>query len=77
MNEEISDLSVFTHHISARQARRVARALREAGYGTATAKNCNGHVINVARYFEPADVQAHNKLLRIICNAAGIQPREA
>lgn len=72
---EITEKSVWTSYISARQARRVARALRAAGYGTATAELCRGYVINLAKYFEPADASAQRDVLRIICSAAGIQPR--
>ncbi len=71
MNEK----SVWTERISARQARKVARALREAGYNTATVQNCREYVINVAKYFEPGDNTAREKLLDEICKAAGIQPR--
>lgn len=71
----VTEQSVWTEHLSARQARKVARALREAGYKTATIERCRGHVINVAAYFEPGDPTARRGVLRIICEAAGIQPR--
>ena len=70
MNEK----SVWTEFITARAARRVARKLKAVGYGTATRINCRGYVINVARYFEPGEVEERQKLLRIICQAAGLQP---
>lgn len=73
MNETTS---VWTEFISARQARAVARALKAAGYGTATIKRCHGYAINVAEYFEPGDAEARAHLLRIICAAAGFQPKE-
>jgi hypothetical protein len=73
---EITKQSVWTSYISARQARRVARALRAAGYGKATADLCRGYVINVAEYFEPADASAQRDVLRLICEAAGIQPKQ-
>ena len=73
--DHITEQSVWTEHITARAAREVARVLREAGYSTATRENCRGYVINVARYFEPGDTAERNKLLRLICEAAGIQPR--
>lgn len=72
MNEQ----SVWTEYISARQARDVARALRAAGYATATIAKCREYVINVARYFEPSDAQARERVLGIICEAAHIQPRK-
>ena len=72
---EITKQSVWTSYISARQARKVARALKAAGYGTATADLCRGYVINVAEYFEPADASAQRNVLRLICEAAGIQPK--
>lgn len=71
MNEN----SVWTEFITARAARAVARELKKAGYGSATRENCRGYVINVARYFEPGDVEERNKLLRLICKAAGLQPK--
>lgn len=71
MNEK----SVWTAHISARKARDVARALKAAGYGSATRENCRGFVNNVARSFEPGDIASQNKVRRLICEAAGIQPR--
>jgi len=74
-NDVVREQSVWTEHITARAARDVARALKEAGYGKATRENCRGYVINVARYFEPGDTEARHKLLRLICEAAGIQPK--
>ena len=71
MNEK----SVWATRISARKARDVARALKVAGYGTATRKNCRGFVNNVARYFEPSNIAAQNDVRQLICEAAGIQPR--
>jgi len=69
--------SVWTEFISARKARKVARALVDAGYTTATAEKCNGYVINVAHYFEPdSNVADHGNVLRLICAAAGIQPKQ-
>ena len=71
-----SEQSVWSEFISARQARKVARALKEAGYSSATIEGCRGYVINVARYFEPAHIPSREVLLRIITEAAGIQPRK-
>jgi hypothetical protein len=71
-----TEQSVWTEHITARAARKVARELKKAGYRTATRQNCRGYVINVARYFEPGDVEARTGLLRLICEVAGIQPRK-
>jgi hypothetical protein len=68
--------SIWTEFISARQARSVARTLKAAGYGTATIERCRGYAINVAAYFEPGDPDARAHLLRIICAAAGLQPRK-
>lgn len=67
--------SVWTGFISARNARKVARALKAAGYGTATIERCRGYIMNIANYFEPGDVAARHIVLDIICEAAGIQPR--
>jgi hypothetical protein len=66
--------SIWTEFISARQARNVARALKAAGYGTATIERCRGYAINIAAYFEPGDTEARSRLLDIICAAAGLQP---
>jgi len=71
MNEQ----SVWTDFISARNARKVARALKAAGYGSATIKKCRGYIMNIANYFEPGDVAARHDVLDIICEAAGIQPQ--
>lgn len=77
MTEEKSvEKSIWTEYISARAARNVARALKVAGYGTATRKNCRGYVIDLARYFEPGDVEQQQLLLRLICEAAGSQPKK-
>ena len=65
----------LSHYITAREAREVARALKNSGYHTATRENCREYVMNVANHFEPGDVGAREKLLRVICQAAGIQPR--
>jgi hypothetical protein len=73
MNEK----SVWTEFITARAARKVAAALKAAGYGTATRQNCRGYVINVARYFEPGDESERQNLLRLICEAAEIQPKRS
>lgn len=72
MNEK----SVWTEFITARAARRVATALKAAGYKTANRENCRGYVINVAEYFEPGDVTERQNVLRFICEAAGIQPKK-
>jgi len=74
MNNELNEKSVWTEYLTACAARRVAAALKAAGYGTATRLNCRGYVINVARYFEPGDEAERGKVLRVICGAAGIQP---
>lgn len=72
--ERVTETNVWGHWLSARQARKVAQALRAEGYSTATYENCTEYVINVARRFEPGDAAARHKLLGIICQAAGIQP---
>lgn len=71
----MDEKSVWTEYLSARQAIAVARALKADGYTRATAKNCRDYVINIASYFEPGDTQARQRLLDIICQAAGIQPK--
>jgi hypothetical protein len=68
------DTSVWTIFITARAARKVAAALKAAGYGKATRQNCREYVINVARYFEPGDEEEQKKLLRKITETAGLQP---
>mgnify|MGYP001001020254 CR=1 FL=1 len=72
----MTEQSVWTEFLTARQARDVARIIKAAGYTTATIKLCRGYVINVARYFEPGDTEARAKLLDLICKAAKIQPRK-
>jgi len=67
--------SVWTESISERKARKVARALKGAGYTSATIAKCRGYVVNVAQYFEPGDAAARRQLIGVICQAAGIQPR--
>lgn len=71
MNEK----SVWTEFLTARDARKVAAALKVAGYKTANRENCRGYVINVAQYFEPGDATERQTLLRLICEAAGLQPK--
>lgn len=66
-----------TDIITARAARKVATALKAAGYKTATRENCHNYVINVASYFEPGDTEVRQKLLRLICETAGIQPKQS
>lgn len=73
--QPLDEKSVWTKFITARAARKVAAALKAAGYKTATRENCHNHVINIAKYFEPGDTEARQKLLRLICEAAGIQPK--
>lgn len=73
--EQLNDKSVWTEFITARDARKVAAALKVAGYKTANRENCRGYVINVAKYFEPGDIEARQEVLRLICEAAGIQPK--
>lgn len=68
-------MSVLSHFISAREAREVARALKDAGYHTATIERCREYVSNVANYFEPGDLVQREKITRIIAEAAGLQPR--
>lgn len=75
-DEPLDEKSVWTEFLTARAARKVATALKEAGYFTATRENCHNYVINIASYFEPGDTEARQKLLRLICEAAGIQPRK-
>lgn len=73
---EITEKSVWTEHLTARDARKVATVLKAAGYRTANRENCRGYVINVARYFEPGDETERKNILRLICEAAGIQPKK-
>lgn len=73
ITEPANEKSVWTEFITARDARKVAAVLKAAGYKTANRKNCHNYVINVARYFEPGDTEARHKLLRLICETAGLQ----
>lgn len=75
--EPLDEKSVWTQFITARAARNVAKALTEAGYIGATRENCHNYVINVASYFEPGDTEVRQKLLRLICETAGIQPKQS
>jgi len=72
----VSEHSVWTECISYPKARKVARALRDAGYASATIEKCHGYVINVARYFEPGDPAERENVIRMITEAAGIQPHK-
>lgn len=74
--ENITEHSVWTEYLDNRKARKVARALRERGY-LATIERCTNYVVNVARYFEPGDVTERERLMDIICQAAGIKPSRA
>jgi hypothetical protein len=69
--------SVWTASISARQSRAVARALVEAGYTTMTIGKVRelSYVNAIAEYCEPGDQTEQNNVRRLICEAAGIQPR--
>jgi hypothetical protein len=69
--------NVWTASLTARQARDVARALKQAGYGTATVARVRelAYVNAVAEYCEPSDIDAQNTVRRIVCEAAGIQPK--
>lgn len=67
--------TILKEVLNTRQTQRVARALREAGYKTATAKKCRRNVIGVAEYFEPINLDARQILIDIICQVAGLQPR--
>ena len=66
--------SIWTEYLGDRRARKVARALKLAGYTTATIAKCTGYTVNIAQYFEPVDISARHELLHAICQAAGIQP---
>ena len=72
---QVAHQSVWSEYISARNARNVARALRNAGYGSATIEKCRGYVINIAQYFEPGDQVAQREVIAIATSAAGIAPR--
>ena len=69
--------SIWTKHVSARQARAVGAALRAAGYSISNDKvRSLGCAINIGSYLEPGDTTARNQIHDIICQAAGFQPRE-
>jgi hypothetical protein len=72
--ENITEHTIWTEYLDNRKARKVARALKADGYTTATIEKCTGFAIGVAQYFEPGDVTARERLLDIICQAAGIKP---
>lgn len=75
---QVRPSNVWTARISARQAREVAKALREAGYTTITIDRVRelGYVNQIAEWCEPGDISEQNAVRRIICVAAGIQPRQ-
>lgn len=68
--------SVWTKYVSARQARAVGKALRDAGY-TITNEQVRemGYALNIGNYLEPGDISEREKVFDIICEAAGFQPR--
>lgn len=65
--------------LTARQARAVAAALKEVGYGSLTIGKVRelGYVNAIAEFCEPMDLDAQNKVRRIVCEAAGIQPKRS
>jgi hypothetical protein len=69
--------NVWTAHISARQARDVSRALKDAGYGLMSIAKVRelGYVNAIAEFCEPGDLSEQNKVRRLVADAAGIQPR--
>ncbi len=67
-------MSILAKNIPEHKARKVARALRYAGYRSITIERCRGHAMSIANYLEPMDVQARDKLLRIIAVVADFQP---
>lgn len=76
MSATIRPTNVWTASLSARQSREVARALKQAGYRiTIETVREKGYVNAVAEYCEPGDLTEQNRVRRLICTAAGIQPR--
>jgi hypothetical protein len=78
METTIRPQSVWTRSLSVRQARAVARVLREAGYAITIEQVRSLTFVNaVAEYCEPGDLAEQHRVRRLICEAAGIQPRLA
>jgi hypothetical protein len=68
--------SVWTKYVSARQARTVGKALRDAGYSITNEQVREmGYALNIGNYLEPGDVKAREQVYDVICEAAGFQPR--
>ena len=74
--EKVYEQNIWGSYMSVRKAKLVSRALKAAGYRTATVKNCTDFVINVASHFEPGNTEARLKLIRLICVSAGLQPKD-
>lgn len=73
MNEH----QVWTKYVSARQARAVGAALRNAGYGITNEQVAEmGYAISIGRYLEPGSASEREKVYNIVCQAAGFQPRK-
>jgi len=71
----VTEHSIYTKYVSARQARNVARALTQAGYAITIAQVRDlGYAKNIGNYLEPMDVQAREQVYEVICQAAGFKP---
>ena len=70
-------LNVWTTSLTARQARAVAKGLKDAGYTVATIDRVRelAYVNAIAEYLEPGDIGEQNRVRRLICESAGIQPK--
>jgi hypothetical protein len=70
--------SIWTKYVTARQARAVGKALRDAGYSITNEQVREiGCALNIGSYLEPGDVNAREQVYDVICEAAGFQPRNA
>lgn len=65
---------VYSHFISAREARRVARLLKSLGYAV-TITRCRNYIMNVVNYCEPMRPDLGRWLAREIAMELELQPR--
>lgn len=65
--------TIYDEPLTKRAMTKVIKALRRNNYKTRNVNLTTPEVL--AQYFEPGDIEARHKLLRIICEAAEIQPK--
>ncbi len=64
---------ILNHKLSAREARKAAKMLKEAGY-LITIDQCNNHLPNIIGYCEPSSIEKQRELARKVSVAIGLQP---